>query len=272
MVTQSPWPLAMSMAALLLTLGLTMYMHAYKYGLFILCCGVFYVIGVFCFWWRDVIREATFEGSHTRKVQESTRLAFILFIVSEVMFFFGFFWAYFYNQLSPSIHIGGRWPPEGIAIFDPMGTPLVNTIILLLSGVSITYTHASLYEGNVGRTFFGFIETLKYALVFTLLQCGEYITAAFSIADGIYGSVFYMITGLHGAHVIIGTLFIAVCFFRFLKGHFTKQHHVGFELSVWYWHFVDIVWLFVFCFIYCLAYTVELPPFDAPQCFKPESI
>jgi heme/copper-type cytochrome/quinol oxidase subunit 3 len=250
LVTISPWPLLISVAAYITALGGVMYMHAYKFGLFTLIYGIINVIVIMGLWWRDVIREATFEGMHTTRVQKGLRIGFVLFIVSEVMFFFGFFWAFFHSSLTPAIELGCTWPPEGIVPFDPLSTPLVNTLILLLSGATITYTHHALVTGNVLKTFIGFIETLIYAIAFTSLQCEEYIHAPFSISDGIYGSVFYLITGLHGFHVIIGTLFISVCFLRFLKGHFSREHHLGFEFAAWYWHFVDVVWLFVYIMIY----------------------
>lgn len=250
MVTNSPWPFLISLSALTTTLGATAYMHSYILGDVILSLGILNVISILVFWWRDVIREATFEGKHTRKVQLGLRLGFILFIVSEVMFFFGFFWAFFHSALSPSIAIGCVWPPEGIIPFDPLSTPFVNTCVLLLSGATITYTHHGLISGNFPLTLIGFFETLFFALLFTLLQLEEYINASFAISDGIFGTVFYMITGLHGTHVIIGTIFIFVCFIRFLKSHFTRQHHLGFEFSAWYWHFVDVVWLFVYIFLY----------------------
>jgi len=250
LVTPSPWPFLISIAALVTAIGATMYMHSYKYGFFVLFSGLFQVILIMALWWRDVIREATFEGMHTKRVQAGLRLGFILFIVSEVMFFFGFFWAFFHSALSPAIAIGCIWPPRAITPFNPASTPLVNTLILLMSGATITYTHHSLVEGNFAKTFIGFFETLFYAILFTILQIEEYTTAPFAISDGIYGSVFYMITGLHGFHVIIGTLFIFVCFLRFLRSHFTRDHHLGFEFAVWYWHFVDVVWLFVYTFVY----------------------
>jgi heme/copper-type cytochrome/quinol oxidase subunit 3 len=226
------------------------YIHAIEYGGLLLICGIIHLLGAMAGWWRDVIREATFEGSHTRKVQESTRSAFVLFIVSEVVFFASLFWALFYSAITPSIYIGHQWPPVGIVTFDYLGIPLVNTILLLLSGVCVTYTHSSLIQGNAPKTIFGFCETLMYAVVFTIFQCNEYLTATFTIADGIYGSLFYLITGFHGFHVIIGTIFLFVCLCRTLLGHFTKTHHLGFEFAVWYWHFVDVVWIFVYVFIY----------------------
>jgi len=250
MVTNSPWPILMSVSVFVTAIGATLYIHAYEDGGAILFGGLFHIIYFMALWWRDVIREATFEGMHTRRVQAGTRLGFGLFIVSEVMFFFGFFWAFFHSALAPAIAIGCRWPPIGIVPFDPYGIPLVNTIFLLSSGATITYTHIYLMEGDFEKTFFGFFETLIYAVAFTLLQCEEYLTATFAISDGIYGSVFYMITGLHGSHVIIGTIFIIVCFIRFLKSHFTRTHHLGFEFSLIYWHFVDVVWLFVYLTLY----------------------
>jgi len=251
LVTPSPWPLLISVAAFVTAIGAALYMHLYRGGLFILFLGVIHVIAIMGFWWRDVIREATFEGMHTKKVQNGLRIGFILFIISEIMFFFGFFWAFFHSALSPAIGIGCTWPPTGVVPFDPLKTPLVNTLVLLISGASITYTHYFLVARNFNTTRFGFLETIFYAITFTILQLYEYVNAPFAISDGIYGSVFYLITGLHGFHVIIGTIFIIVCFCRFLNNHFTSEHHLGFEFAVWYWHFVDIVWLFVYSFIYC---------------------
>jgi len=251
LVTPSPWPFLISVAAFVTAVGATMYMHSYTQGLPTLLLGLFHVILIMSLWWRDVIREATFEGMHNLRVQKGLRLGFILFIVSEIMFFFGFFWAFFHSSLSPAIQIGCMWPPLAITPFNPTGTPLVNTAVLLLSGATITYTHHALRAGDSIRVFMGFAETIFYGIVFTELQYKEYIDAPFAISDGIYGSVFYMITGLHGFHVIIGTIFIIVCFFRFLRAHFTKTHHLGFEFASWYWHFVDVVWLFVYMFIYC---------------------
>jgi len=249
-VTHSPWPLLISIAAFVTTIGATMYMHSYIEGGFLLFIGILEVVLIMGLWWRDVIREATFFGKHTKKVQSGLKLGFILFIVSEVMFFFGFFWAFFHSALSPAISIGCIWPPEAIIPFDPMGTPLVNTCLLLLSGVTITYTHWSIIAGKYWYGWFGFFETLLLACLFTILQVKEYIEAPFSISDGIYGSVFYMVTGLHGFHVIIGTIFIFVCWMRHINFHFTRQHHLGFEFAAWYWHFVDVVWLFVYFTIY----------------------
>jgi len=164
------------------------------------------------------------------------------------MFFFAFFWAFFHSSLAPSVEIGSIWPPLGIEPFNPWGIPLLNTCILLLSGVTITYTHHALCLGNARYLIDGFLFTILLAICFTFFQAYEYLNAPFNISDSVYGSTFYMATGFHGLHVIIGTLFICVCFARYT--HFTREHHVGFEAAAWYWHFVDVVWLFLFISIY----------------------
>jgi heme/copper-type cytochrome/quinol oxidase subunit 3 len=161
-----------------------------------------------------------------------------------------FFGPFFHLSVDPSVFIGAIWPPEGVVPLNPFQIPLLNTYILIFSGATITYTHYALTSGNIYPTCNGFFLTILLGLFFTALQLYEYRVAPFSIADGVYGSTFYMITGLHGAHVLVGTLFIMVGFLRTLFGHFTTEHHLGFEFAVWYWHFVDVVWLFVYSFIY----------------------
>jgi len=250
LVTSSPWPFLTAWCAFSVAIGATLYMHYYKFGFEFLCYGLVSLIYCMCLWWRDVIREATFEGKHTKAVQKGLKLGFILFIVSEIMFFFAFFWAFFHSSLSPAIQIGCIWPPEGIVSFNPWGVPLLNTYILLLSGITITVTHHYMIKGN-GLLARGFIiYTIFLAVFFTIVQLSEYKESTFSINDGVYGSTFFMATGFHGFHVIIGTIFITVCYVRLLLHHFTKQHHIGFEAAAWYWHFVDVVWLFLFISIY----------------------
>lgn len=253
MVTYSPWPLLGALSALVLTIGGVMYMHFFEGGFFTLEFGLFLVTMVFFFWWRDIIRESTFEGMHTKIVQTGLRFGMVLFILSEVMFFFAFFWAFFHSSLAPCIELGSIWPPSGIVTFNPWDIPLINTCILLLSGLTITYTHhyIIIYKSEYKQYIIeGFILTLLLALFFTAFQVLEYLDAPFSIWDGIYGSTFFMATGFHGFHVIIGTTFIAICFLRYLRGHFSSEHHFGFEAAAWYWHFVDVVWLFLFVTIY----------------------
>ncbi len=250
MVDPSPWPLFASISSLFLTFGGVLYMHRYLLGFQIFIFGVLFLLTVFFFWWRDVIRESTFQGYHTTVVVKGLKLGVILFIVSEIMFFFGFFWAFFHSSLAPTIDIGSIWPPAGIISFDPWGIPFLNTSILLLSGVSITAAHHYLLMGKYDLTKEAFIITLILAVYFTLLQIFEYLEAPFNISDSVYGSVFFMATGFHGFHVFVGTVFIAVNFFRFLNLQLSKNHHVGFESAAWYWHFVDVVWIILFVVIY----------------------
>jgi len=250
LVDKSPWPIVSSLGALLLTTGLVCYMHKIQMGFLIFLCGLFVILFTMFVWWRDVIREGTYQGNHTLIVQRGLKLGFILFIASEVMFFAGFFWSFFHSSLSPSILLGAIWPPVNIIPLNPWGVPLLNTAILLLSGFSITWVHFAILNGNIKYVNDGFLVTLLLAIAFTLLQVGEYLDAPFNITDSVFGTVFYSLTGLHGLHVVIGTIFITVCYFRFLKAHFTTKHHLGFEFASWYWHFVDVVWLFLFIFVY----------------------
>lgn len=250
-VTPSPWPILSSLAAFTITTGAVMYMHRYEGGAFTLSFGLIFLTLILCCWWRDVIREATFEGMHTEPVQRTLKLGFLLFILSEVMFFFSFFWAFFHSSISPAIEIGGIWPPNGIAVFSPWGVPLLNTYILLYSGITVTLAHYAVISGDFDSACTGLSLTVFYGVIFTFLQFLEYKNATFTITDGIYGSTFYMSTGFHGFHVIIGTLFLLVCFLRLWRGHFTRTHHVGLECAIWYWHFVDVVWLFLYASIYC---------------------
>lgn len=201
-------------------------------------------------WWRDIIRESTFQGHHTSIVQKGLRYGIILFIISEVFFFSGFFWAFYHSSLAPTPELGGCWPPTGIHPLNPLEVPLLNTSVLLASGVSITWAHHSLIEGNRKNMLQGLFITISLGVYFTLLQASEYYEASFTISDGVYGSTFFVATGFHGLHVIIGSTFLIVCFLRQLKFHFTSSHHFGFEAAAWYWHFVDVVWLFLYVSIY----------------------
>ena len=250
LVDPSPWPISVSIGSLNMALGGVLCMQFYQKGLDTLVLGIIIVSLSVWFWWRDVIRESTYEGHHTKIVQKGLKIGMVLFIVTEVMFFFSFFWAYFHSSLAPSIEIGCVWPPRGIDTFDPWLIPLLNTAVLVLSGFTITWSHISILFNNYDQTNISLILTIILAIYFTILQLCEYIEANFDISDGIYGSVFFMSTGFHGFHVIIGTIFIIVCFFRHIYYHFTKNHHLGFECAAWYWHFVDVVWLFLFITIY----------------------
>jgi len=252
LVTPSPWPIVTAFAAFILTVGAVMYFHGYLYGNILWPLGLFLIILYKFLWFKDVIREGTFLGDHTIVVQRGLRYGMVLFITSEVMFFFAFFWAFFHSALAPTFQINSVWPPLGIhkLVFNFLEVPLLNTLLLLLSGATITWAHHSLIKGAYFDTIYAFIYTLFLAILFISFQAYEYMEASFTISDSVYGSTFFMATGFHGFHVIIGTLFIFVCFIRHLKTHFSKKHHFGFEAAAWYWHFVDVVWLFLVAVVY----------------------
>jgi cytochrome c oxidase subunit 3 len=231
-----------------------MYFHSYQFGELLLISSTLLVIFVMIVWWRDVIREASFQGSHTLVVQRGLKWGMLLFISSEVIFFISFFWAFFHSSLAPAIELGAVWPPVGIQALNPFEVPLLNTAILLTSGATVTWSHHALISGDRKNAILGLLITVILGIIFTALQALEYYEAPFTIADSVYGSTFYMATGFHGFHVLIGTAFLTVCFFRILKHHFTKHHHNGFEASIWYWHFVDYVWIFLFISIYWWGY------------------
>jgi len=250
LVDKSPWPILSASSVFLAMIGFACYMHRIEYGYLIFCIGLSTLIYVLINWWKDVIRESTYQGNHSLIVQKGLKMGFIFFIASEVMFFAGFFWAFFHSSLSPSVLLGAIWPPVNIVPLSPWGVPMLNTAILLLSGFSITWVHFAIISGLFNLAFYGFVVTLVLAITFTALQIGEYLNAPFNISDSVFGTVFYSLTGLHGLHVIIGSIFIFVCFLRFLNIHFTTNHHLGFEFASWYWHFVDVVWLFLYVFVY----------------------
>ena len=289
LVDPSPWPVLASLGAFVMAVGAIIWMRSTGggTGLFgvqgptVFFLGAVGVVAVAFFWWRDVIREAH-KGDHTPVVQLHLRYGMILFIASEVMFFVAWFWAYFDAALFPSgvsplpitlpdgtiqpsetaiIGLverneltGGQWPPVPSdyfhSTFDPWGLPLVNTLILLLSGTTVTWAHHALLENDRKGLIWGLSLTVILGISFTLLQAYEYGHAAFNYSGHIYGATFFMATGFHGAHVVIGTIFLFVCLMRALKGHFTPKQHFGFEAAAWYWHFVDVVWLFLFACIY----------------------
>jgi cytochrome c oxidase subunit 3 len=249
MVKASPWPFVTSLAALVTTVGASLYMHFFFIGAKLFLFGLLLLLACMICWWKDVITEATYYGDHTKAVRRGLRYGMLLFIVSEIMFFLAFFWAFFHSSLAPAMEIGFVWPPKGIHPFCPAGVPFLNTLILLTSGSFITWSHYSL-DGNIEEAQLALALTIGLGLIFTLLQFYEYKHAPFQISDSIYGSLFFMLTGFHGFHVLIGTLFLCVCLYRMIQGHFRSHHHVGFEAAIWYWHFVDVVWIFLFISIY----------------------
>lgn len=247
-VDPSPWPLTGAVAALLLTSGLATWIHFNSIKLIVI--GLILLFVTMYQWWRDIVRESTFQGHHTPPVQKGLRYGIVLFIASEVLFFLGFFWAFYHSSLAPTPELGGCWPPTGITPLNPFEVPLLNTAILLASGVAVTWAHHSIMEGNRNQAIQALTFTILLGFYFTFLQALEYYEAPFAIADGVYGSTFFVATGFHGLHVIIGSIFLTVCLFRQAFFHFTSKHHFGFEAAAWYWHFVDVVWLFLFISIY----------------------
>ena len=250
LVDPSPWPFISSLCAFSCATTGVMYMHAYIKGSFLLLVSFLFLLVSMFVWWRDVVRESTFEGHHTGIVQQGLRFGVILFIISEILFFFAFFWAFFHSSLAPTIEIGSIWPPKGINVLDPWEIPFLNTLILLLSGCTVTWAHHAIVSNLRLQAVLSLFATILLASIFTAFQAYEYNMADFRLSDGIYGSTFYMATGFHGFHVLIGTISLSVCFFRLLQYQLTQQHHFGFESSAWYWHFVDVVWLFLFVSIY----------------------
>jgi cytochrome c oxidase subunit 3 len=255
LVNPSPWPLVGSISAFVLAIGTIWWMHGASFwwtvpGLL----GVLYTMFV---WWRDVINEGR-AGDHSAVVQLGFRYGMILFIASEVMFFVAWFWAFFSAalnldggvEIARAEFTGGTWPPQGIEVFDPWHLPLLNTLILLTSGTTVTWAHHALLHNDRKGMIWGLVLTIVLGLIFTAVQAYEYLHAPFSFAGNIYGATFFMATGFHGFHVIVGTIFLIVCLVRAVKGHFTPENHFGFEAAAWYWHFVDVVWIFLFFSIY----------------------
>src|SRR6266849_2370502 len=246
LVDPSPWPVVGSISAFIMAVGAVTWMHhMFAPAPIIFGVGTIGVLYTMASWWGDVIREAQYKGDHTRVVQISHRYGMILFIASEVMFFVAWFWAFFNSSL-----FRGVWPPKGIETFDPWHLPLLNTLLLLTSGTTVTWAHHALLENDRQGLKWGLILTIVLGLMFTSVQAYEYMHAAFTFKGNIYGATFFMATGFHGAHVIIGTTFLIVCLIRTYLGHFTPTQHLGFEFCAWYWHFVDVVWLFLFACIY----------------------
>nr|YP_010272289.1 cytochrome c oxidase subunit III [Gigantopelta aegis]UKE79916.1 cytochrome c oxidase subunit III [Gigantopelta aegis] len=244
----SPWPMTGSIGALFLTIGMVSWMRNMStLGLFF---GLFLILLTMLQWWRDVVREGSFQGHHTTMVYKGLCLGMILFILSEVLFFIAFFWAYFHSSLAPTLELGSCWPPIGISPLNPFDVPLLNTAVLLASGVTVTWAHHSLMEGDRPGAIQALLFTVLLGAYFSYLQAGEYYETSFSISDGAYGSIFFVATGFHGLHVLIGSTFLTVCLIRTWMYHFSNEHHFGFEAAAWYWHFVDVVWLFLYLSIY----------------------
>lgn len=250
LVSPSPWPICTSISLLTLTTTGVLTMHGFFYAQYFLYIAFIALVSSMSFWFRDVISESTYLGDHTLAVQRGLNMGVALFIVSEALFFLAIFWTFFHGALSPNVELAAHWPPEGIDSINCYELPLVNTILLLSSGVTVTYAHHCIIHGNRSGALYGLLLTIILAFVFTALQGVEYLTSSYTISDSTFGTCFYFGTGFHGIHVIIGTAFISVGFWRVLAYHSTDNHHLGLESSILYWHFVDIIWLFLYSCVY----------------------
>lgn len=250
LVNPSIWPLLSAFAAGTMAFGTAMFMHKMKLGHPVMMFGLLSLLTCMALWWRSVIKEAVVEKAHTPIAKIGFRYGMVLFIASEVMFFFAFFWAYFSSALFPKEAIGHVWPPANIHTVDPFDLPFMLTLILLLSGCTVTWAHHAILENKMKEAVKALAITIALGIIFTGFQAYEYHHVTYGFKDGIYPSTFFMATGFHGFHVIVGTIFLIVTLFRTKKGHFTPESHFGFEAAAWYWHFVDVVWLFLFVAIY----------------------
>nr|APX40608.1 cytochrome c oxidase subunit 3 [Chaetocnema paganettii] len=248
LVDISPWPLYAALSAMTTMIGLIKWFHLFNNNLLLI--GMTISLLIMYQWWRDIVREGTYQGLHTMKVYKGLQWGMILFITSEIFFFISFFWAFFHSSLTPSIEIGMLWPPKGINTFNPLEIPLLNTLILLTSGLTVTWAHHSLMENNFKQTMQGLLLTVTLGIYFSILQGYEYMEAPFTISDSVYGATFFIATGFHGLHVLIGSTFLLMCLIRHYLNHFSSIHHFGFEAAAWYWHFVDVIWLFLYISIY----------------------
>ena len=254
-VRPSVWPLVGAFAGGLLAVGMVLFMHKvqlgdFQIGLKGVILGLLAVVAVMFFWWKDIIFEAVVEKAHSPITMIGLRYGMALFIASEVMFFVAFFWAFFNASLFPVPEIGGVWPPQGMEVIPPFDLPFMMTLILLLSGCTVTWAHHAILEGKQADAIKGIGLSVLLGFFFLGFQVYEYVHAPFKFTDGIYASAFFMATGFHGFHVFVGATFLAVCWLRARKGHFTPERHFGFEAAAWYWHFVDVVWLFLFIAVY----------------------
>jgi len=248
LVSPSPWPLLGSTSAFFLVGGLALSWS--NSGTSMLILGLLLLLLTCTLWWGNIIFESTFLGFHTKRVQNGLRLGMGLFIVSEIFFFLGFFWAYLHCALSPNVELGSTWPPLGLQSLSALHVPLLNTVVLLSSGATVTWSHAALKAGATSSSFAALGVTVSLGAFFTLLQGFEYHISSFCISDRAYGSCFYLATGFHGLHVLIGSIFLLIRLWRLCSLHYTPVRHLGFEFACWYWHFVDVIWILLFLIIY----------------------
>jgi len=254
LISPSPWPLLTGFLTINILIGIIVLIS--KKNFYLLIISIIFLRLRATLWWRDVSRESSFQGYHDIKVINGLRLGILLFITSEILFFLSFFWIFFHRRLAPNIELGRSWPPLGILAINPFQIPLLNTIILLSSGISVTWAHHALLKRRTRTISFALYITIFLGIYFSALQGWEYIDASFSFADSVFGSSFFIATGFHGIHVIVGTIFLFISLERIKINIFSKTHHLGFEIAIWYWHFVDVVWLFLYSFLYWWAYFI----------------
>nr|DBA43668.1 TPA_asm: COX3 [Bombus laesus] len=250
MVTISPWPIITSFNLMNLLMSIIFWIYMNNLNNMIMNF-ILLVLSMFM-WFRDIIRESTFQGIHSMYITMMMKFSMIMFIVSELFFFISFFWTFFHNSISPAIEINLMWPPKMIKFFNPFEIPLLNSIILIMSGFTVTLSHYNMLNNKFYLSSKMLFMTIILGFYFNFMQIFEYFNSFFCINDSIYGSIFFLSTGFHGLHVLIGTLMLLYSLIRMLNNHFSSTHHINYELSIWYWHFVDVIWLFIYMFYYIL--------------------
>lgn len=247
-VQSSLWPFLVSISLFSSIANAILWINL-KVSLFSFLLPFFLVTVISFLWWKDLNRERML-GYHTHKLEASLRVAFALFILSEVFFFVSFFWAFYDASLAPTVELGISWPPKGITPLSTYSVPLLNTVILLSRGVTVTWAHHSIINNFFNKSVFRLFLTVLLGFYFLIMQWVEYNEAQFAISDGVYGRTFFMATGFHGLHVTIGTVFLFYVFLNLVRAKLTYNHHFSFEAAAWYWHFVDVVWLILFISVY----------------------
>nr|YP_009484488.1 cytochrome c oxidase subunit 3 [Saccharomycodes ludwigii]APD14970.1 cytochrome c oxidase subunit 3 [Saccharomycodes ludwigii]APD14982.1 cytochrome c oxidase subunit 3 [Saccharomycodes ludwigii]APD14993.1 cytochrome c oxidase subunit 3 [Saccharomycodes ludwigii]APD15004.1 cytochrome c oxidase subunit 3 [Saccharomycodes ludwigii]APD15016.1 cytochrome c oxidase subunit 3 [Saccharomycodes ludwigii] len=250
LVEPSPWPIVVSFTLLSLVLSLAMTMHGYMNNMTMVTVSLITLLSSMTLWFRDIIAEGTYLGDHTLAVRKGLNLGFLLFVVSEIMIFAALFWAYFHSAMSPAIELGSVWPPVGIEAVQPTELPLLNTVILLSSGVTMTYSHHALINNDRKNALSGLFITTWLIIIFVTIQFIEYTNATFTISDGVYGSVFYAGTGLHFLHMVMLIIMLSINYWRMRNYQLTSGHHVGYETTIIYGHILDIIWLFLYIVFY----------------------
>lgn len=250
-ITLRPWPLILSLRVILIFLNLIIFLNSGKI-IFLFINLIINLIIIF-FWWNDIINESTFLGFHNKYIIIITIYSIIIFIISEIFFFIRFFWSFFHFIFSPDIIIGSIWPYNGINPINYINLPILNSLLLISSGCSVTWSHYMILNNKINESKIRLLITVFLGIIFILLQLFEYIVSSFCFSDGVFGSIFFLATGFHGIHVIIGTLFLFFIYLRIKNNHFCYKHIIGFEFSIWYWHFVDVVWLYLYIIIYWLG-------------------